>query len=118
LLRELLRRDLAWPKFVPALSAQEIYRCAEARYVPKPLSISSVLLARPQTGDGDDTPYHEIYADEAFGWDTVARHLAVVDVEGGHSSMLQERFVDSLAAALMPYLQQKAASIHEPKKTA
>ena len=23
---------------------------------------------RPQTGEGDDTPYREIYVDETFGW--------------------------------------------------
>jgi phthiocerol/phenolphthiocerol synthesis type-I polyketide synthase E len=111
LLRVLLRRDRAWPKFVPALSAQEICSCAQACYVPKPLLSSSVVLVRPQTGSGDDTPYREIYADEAFGWATVATHLAVVDVEGGHSTMLQEQYVDSLAAVLRPYLQQKLASI-------
>jgi phthiocerol/phenolphthiocerol synthesis type-I polyketide synthase E len=111
LLRKLLEHNLAWPKLIPELSVQEIYKCALAHYVPKPLSISSVVLVRARSGNGDDTPYREIYADEAFGWATVAHHMAVVDVEGGHSTMLQEQCVDSLSAALMPYLHKRAASI-------
>jgi hypothetical protein len=39
-----------------------------------------------------------------LGWDALAQNLTVLDVEGGHSSMLQEAFVQSLAEALMPYL--------------
>jgi riboflavin biosynthesis pyrimidine reductase len=39
-----------------------------------------------------------------LGWRGVAENLTCVDVDGGHSTMLQERFVDSLATALLPYL--------------
>jgi FkbH-like protein len=111
LLRELLVRKLGWPRFVPELSTRQIYDSAEARYVPKPLPLPSVVLARAQTGEADDIPYRNIYADETFGWDAVALDLAVVDVDGGHSTMLQEHYVDSLAEALMPYLQQKAPPV-------
>ena len=50
-----------------------------------------------ELGEASDTPYREIYADETFGWGAVTQDLIVVDVEGGHSSMLQEPFVESLA---------------------
>ena len=100
LLRVLLSRELEWPRFVPELTLREIYDGAAARYTPKPLSISSVVLVRPRTGEGEDTPYREIYADPTFGWGAVAQGLAVVDVDGGHITMLQERFVDSLAEAI------------------
>jgi FkbH-like protein len=113
LLRELLVRKLGWPRFVPELSTRQIYDSAEALYVPKPLPLPSVVLARAQTGEADDIPYRYIYADETFGWDTVARGLAIVDVDGGHSTMLQEHYVDSLAEALMPYLQHNVGSIRE-----
>ena len=96
LLRWLLRREAAWPKLIPALSVRQIYDTAEESYAPQPLAVSSVLLVRAQTGEGSDTPYRDIFADETFGWDAIARGLAVVDVEGGHSSMLQEPFVESL----------------------
>jgi acyl transferase domain-containing protein/thioesterase domain-containing protein/acyl carrier protein len=109
LLRALLSRELAWPKFVPELSLREVYDGAAAGYTPKRLLISSVVLVRATTGEGEDTPYREIYADPSFGWAGVAPSVAIVDVDGGHTTMLQESFVDSLAEALMPYLLQKAA---------
>ena len=108
LLRVLLSRKLSWPSLVPELSVLEIYECAAARYTPNPLSGSSVVLARAKSGEGLDRPYREIYADETLGWNGVARGLVIVDVDGGHFTMLQERFVSSLTEALMPYLQQQA----------
>ena len=114
LLRQVLKRELAWPRMVPELSVRQIYDCAQARYQPKPLAIGSILLARAQAGEGDDAPYREIYADGTFGWNSVAHPIKVVDVEGGHASMLEERFVDSLAKALLPYLQEPAVPIRRP----
>jgi thioesterase domain-containing protein len=114
LLRAVLRYGLAWPGFVPELSVRQIYDCARARHVPKPLSISSIVLVRARTGDAsvaDDTPFQEIYDDETFGWNAVAYNLTVVDVDGGHSTMLHERFVHSLASVLLPYLQQEAQPV-------
>jgi len=113
LLRSILTRDLAWPKFVPELSLREIYDCAVATYEPKPLSISSVMLVRAQTGEGEDTPYREIYIDQTLGWGAVVQDLVTVDVAGGHTSMLQEHFVDSLAGVLMPYLKHEEAPVTE-----
>jgi thioesterase domain-containing protein len=107
LLRVVLARNLAWPKYVPELSVRQIYDSAEARYLPKPQSIASIVLVRARLGEEDDTPYLHIYADETFGWRGLAPDLAVVDVDGGHSSMLQERFVESLAKALKPYVGPK-----------
>jgi acyl transferase domain-containing protein/thioesterase domain-containing protein/acyl carrier protein len=106
LLREVLRRGLAWPRFVPELSVREIYDCLQASYTPKPLTNSSVVLVRAKAGEGDETPYREIYADETFGWNAFTPGIRCIDVEGGHSTMLQEHFVDSLADALLPYLRQ------------
>jgi thioesterase domain-containing protein len=103
-LRRILKRKIAWPRFVPSLSVRQIYDCAQARYKPKPLPIASILLVRAQTGEGDDTPYRDIYADGTFGWNTIAQ-VKVVDVDGGHSTMLEDRFVDSVAKTLLPYLE-------------
>jgi thioesterase domain-containing protein/acyl carrier protein len=111
LLREVLARGLAWPRFVPELSVTQIYYAAQARYTPKPLSIPSIVLVRAQAGEGEDTPYREIYADETFGWKSVADRVTCLDVAGGHSTMLQEHFVDSVAKALLPYVRQSGAEI-------
>jgi thioesterase domain-containing protein len=114
LLREVLKRGLTWPRFVPELSVRQIYDSAHLRYAPKPLSTASVILVRAQTGDGDDAPYRSIYADATFGWKSLTPHLTVIDVDGGHSTMLEERFVDSLAKALLPHLQQSAEPVERP----
>jgi len=113
LLRKVLMHELAWPKLIPELSVRQIYECAQARYTPKPLSISSVVLVRARAGEGDDTPNRDVYTDETFGWNTVAESLFVVDVDGGHSTMLEQRFVASLAQALLPYLQPNVGSMAE-----
>jgi FkbH-like protein len=91
-----------WPSIVPELTVREIYDSAEARYFPRALSDAGIMLLRAQSGDSDDQPYREVYADETFEWRSVAQDIAVVDVKGGHSSMLQEPFVESLVKALAP----------------
>jgi FkbH-like protein len=102
LLQRLLERGRPWPSTVPELTVREIYDSAEARYLPKALSDAGVMLLRAQSGDSDDQPYREVYLDETFDWRTVAKDITVIDVKGGHSSMLQEPFVESLVKALTP----------------
>jgi FkbH-like protein len=102
LLHELLSRGRPWPSSLTALSVREIYDSAEARYLPKPLSDAGVLLLRAQSGDTYDKPYREVYADDSFEWKSVAVDITVIDVKGGHSSMLQEPFVESLVSVLAP----------------
>ncbi len=104
LLRQVLARQLPWPWLIPGLTVRQIYDSAEASHVPKPLSGASSVLVRAQLGEASDTPYCEIYADETFGWRAITQDLIVINVEGGHSSMLQEPFVESLAAALVPFI--------------
>jgi thioesterase domain-containing protein len=116
LLRKLLARGWPWPRFLPGLSVRQIYESADALYVAKPLSRASVVLVRARAGvDGvaDDMPYVEVYADETLGWRALIEKLNVIDVDGGHSSMLREPFVQSLATALVPLL-ASSASIRTP----
>jgi FkbH-like protein len=101
LMRSLIRRDAAWPRRLPELSVMEIYNALETRYTPPAIADVPILLVRASVGEGTDTPYRDIYRDEDFGWHRVADRLEVVDVTGGHSSMLQERAVESLAAVLI-----------------
>ena len=114
LLRRLLRGDRPWPIWLRPLIFREIYQYAEQRYKPTPLTGTRVVLVRAseaERGDSDrnvpgvdDTPYIDIYADELLGWGDVAAGLTVIDVAGGHSSMLWEPHVSSLAVALRPFL--------------
>jgi FkbH-like protein len=104
LMRNLVKRNAAWPRSLPELNVMEIYNLLESRYIPPPINDVPVLLVRASRGDGMDTPYREVYQEEDFGWRRVAPRLDVVDVTGGHSSMLQERAVPSLAAALVRHM--------------
>jgi FkbH-like protein len=107
ILHELLLRQASWPLILPKLSVREIYDSAEAHYVPRALANAGVVLVRARSGEAYDTPYRDIYVDETFGWNSVAQGMEVIDVDGGHSSMLQEPFVESLAAALIPRLREE-----------
>ena len=109
LLHQLLARQLPWPRYIPGLSPRQIYRSAEARYVPKPLCGGSAVLVRARlpTPISRDTPYGAIYADETLGWGAITQDLALVDVSGGHATMLHEPFVRSLAAALLLHINHK-----------
>ncbi len=109
ILHEQLVRHTPWPSYLPQLSVRDIYDSAEARYVPATFADAGVVLVRARYGEGADTPYRDIYADDTFGWGLVVPAVEVIDVEGGHSSMLQEPFVASLAAALRPKLEADSA---------
>jgi FkbH-like protein len=104
LIRQLLRSGRPWPAFLPAMTVQQIYTELEARYRPSQLSGVTVFLVRASLGEAEDTPYREVYRDEDFGWRRVAHRLELLDVIGGHSSMLQERHIDSLASVLVQKL--------------
>ena len=71
LLRRILERGGPWPRYIPPLSVREIYDTAESTYAPENLPNSDVVLVRARVGEGGDTPYRQIYADETFGWDAV-----------------------------------------------
>jgi FkbH-like protein len=103
MLRTVLAEGRDWPSSVPGLDFRTIYNHAEAGYRPLPSDVPSVLI-RATDGVGSDIPYVKVFKDPSLGWSGVARDLAVVDVEGGHASMLQEPQASSLAAAIVPYV--------------
>ena len=78
----LLRRTTRARKAVAAIHTRTErppdLRYSRAHYLPMSLSDAAVVLVRAQAGDGSDTPYREIYADETFGWSAVSNSLAVV----------------------------------------
>ena len=71
-------------------------------------TIAFVLLARALSGEDDDTPARDMFSDDTFGWKSICPEIVVVDVQGGHSSMLQEPFVESIAAELRRKLKHDA----------
>jgi FkbH-like protein len=101
LLKNLVKRGASWPRALPELTVMQIYNALESRYIPPVLANVPILLVRASAGEGADTPYRDIYRDEDFGWGQVAGQLEWVDVRGGHSSMLQEEAIESLASAIL-----------------
>ncbi len=109
LLKRLVHESGPWPAEVPPLTVMQIYNLLESHYRPTPWPDGHLLLVRATAGQGSDTPYRDIYRDEDFGWRSVAGQIEVVDVVGGHSSMLQEHAVDSLANAIIQCIGAPAA---------
>lgn len=96
-LRHALRRGIAWPGLMPALTVRQIYDSAEASYSPAPTSLPGLMLVRARVGQGGDTPFREVYADDELGWRRVSTDLLIEDVDGGHYTMLQEPFAEAVA---------------------
>ena len=97
-LEAVLKGGETWPESCTPLTVREIYEEAERRYRPGPLPGVTLLLARATAGDGADTPYATVYADPDLGWGQAATvSPRLMDVDGGHASMLQEPYVASLA---------------------
>jgi FkbH-like protein len=101
LLKILVKRSASWPPALPELTVMQIYNALESWYIPPLLANVPILLVRASVGQGTDTPYRDLYCDEDFGWGKVAGQLELVDVAGGHSSMLQEEAIESLATAML-----------------
>lgn len=112
-LKALVGRGAPWPSVLPELSVMQIYNLLESQYAPPKLNDVPVLLVRATVGDGIDTPYRELYRDEHFGWKEVATQLEMIDVEGGHSSMLQEQAVHSLTSAMLETFPVLSGSVSE-----
>jgi FkbH-like protein len=109
LLKILLKRGASWPRVLPELTLMQIYNALESRYIPPVLANVPILLIRASAGEGTDTPYRDLYRDEDFGWGKVAGQLELVDVPGGHSSMLQEEAIESLATAMLKRFPQRVS---------
>ena len=102
-LRQVLASGGEWPESLPSLDFRAIYNHAEHAYQPPPSAVAALLL-RATEGSGNDVPYVQVFKDPALGWSGVVRDLVVVDVEGGHASMLQEPQAASLAGAILPHV--------------
>jgi hypothetical protein len=63
------------------------------------------VKASASIGGKGDVPVNELFSDPLLGWGKyVDGTIEVIEALGGHSSMLQEPYVASLARTLEPYL--------------
>jgi acyl transferase domain-containing protein/thioesterase domain-containing protein/acyl carrier protein len=97
--------DTQAPTVIPYL---QLYEHAHREHEPgtQPLD-GLVALYRATQGDGTpaDQPYIERYGEPQLGWGSrVAAPLEVIDVPGGHASLLQEPNVQKLADAINQHL--------------
>jgi thioesterase domain-containing protein len=87
-----------------AISFLKLYEAAHRLHRPEGLfEGGNVALFKATGGNGqaDDIPYQMIYGDFALGWGRrVAEDVTVVAVPGGHSSVLQDPHVGTLARLL------------------
>lgn len=82
----------------------KMYEVAHKEHQPQGVFRSGdVVVFRGLQGDGSqaDEPYKDIYSDPQLGWGPrVDGAVSVIDVPGGHTSMLQEPHVGVLAQAM------------------
>ena len=113
LLRAVLDRGRSVPRFLQGMSAEdglEFPDCATS-YVPSRLLEGKAVLFRPTVGEGDDEPVMYLSNDPLLDWGCrVKGELEVVDTPGGHSTMIQEPYVDELANHLKVLIEQAIGS--------
>ena len=69
------------------------------------------VLFRSTEGEGSDEPVVNVTIDPLFDWGgRVKGELEVVNTPGGHSSMIQEPYVDEVAKRLNVLIEQSLAA--------
>jgi len=88
-------RWLGVPAPITIVHAEHAYR------PPQVLEAAHLVLFRATSGVDVDAPFIDFFEDPLLGWGSrSARGVRVVDVGGGHTSMLQEPHARALAEAL------------------
>ena len=101
LLRKIFFLGEDWPDRIPAPTVREVFAFAESDYVPESLTRTQAVIYRATEGEGGDLPLSQILVDPLFGWqEFLARKAEVIDVPGGHGSLLRHPHVAVMAAPL------------------
>jgi FkbH-like protein len=110
LFRYHLDRGLRLPRILEQIPVRTVYLFAEKSYRPEGRFDGRLVLFRATSGEGADEPYIQRYDDPLFGWGRRSTQgVAVYDIAGGHSSMLQEPNVHVLARLMQDYLDKALA---------
>jgi FkbH-like protein len=118
LLRAYVDHDCSLPSWLQGIPVRTVYLFAENHYRPSRPFNGRLVLFRATAGDGADEPYIERYSDPLLGWaQRATKGVQVYDASGGHSSMLQEPHVQTLAEQMQlvidEALEPSANSSHE-----
>src|SRR5262249_11423467 len=106
-LRHYLDRGMPLPRSLEGIPVRTGYPLAGRSSHPAGGFGGELVLSRATTGSGaaGDEPFVARYEDPLLGWGRRAtRGVRVLDVPGGHSSMLQEPHVRELAEQMQAYL--------------
>ncbi|MEO0541555.1 MAG: AMP-binding protein, partial [Cyanobacteria bacterium P01_A01_bin.105] len=100
-LRQLRSQHQPLPQAMQQLSVRDVYLFAEQDYHPAELFAGPVLLVKATDGSGPDRPYHQVYEDADYGWrPRMQQTMQVVQVPGGHSTMLSAAHVDAIVSVM------------------
>jgi len=109
-----LDRGLKPPRLVGRVPVITTYGHAAKQYRPARQFEGKLVLFRATRGIGLDAPFIEFFADPAFGWGPrCSGGVRLVDVPGGHTSMLQEPNVSVLARRLQEAIDESLADERE-----
>ncbi len=105
MLRLYLDCGLRLPSFLQDIPVRTAYMFARRSYRPGTPYKGELALFRATSGTGDDEPYVDRYSDPLLGWGRRATAgVRTFDVPGGHSSMLQEPHVRTMARDVQTYI--------------
>jgi len=103
-----LDRGLVPPRLAGRVPVITTYSYAARGYRPARQFEGELMLFRATRGVGLDAPFIDFFSDPAFGWGPRASGgVRVIDVPGGHTSMLQEPHVSVLAKRLQEALDER-----------
>jgi len=119
LFRSYLDRGWNVPRFLERIPVRTVYLFAEKHYQPEGPLGGDLVLFRATRGEGPDEPYLERYLDPLFGWEQrTTQGVRAYDIPGGHSSMLQEPHVQTLAERLQSSIDEVLADEPTARRTA
>ena len=104
LLRRVLDHGRPVPRFLQGMSVETVLSFAKD-YVPSRLLKGKAILIRATEGEGTDEPAVNLTSDPLLDWGArVKGQLAIADMPGGHSSMLQEPYAEEVARCMIAHI--------------
>jgi amino acid adenylation domain-containing protein len=111
MIKNVIIKNITWDKFWTSLSIHEIYMMARDEYQTPVINTNKVLLVKSSTdfpaGHADE-PMQSQYVEIDLNWgEKINANLEIINVEGGHFSMLQEPYAQRLAEQLNLYFSEE-----------
>ncbi len=116
--RHCIDRGLSIPAVLHQIPVRTILMWAQYEKTPQTVFEGKVILFRAtqassdfNEADIDDTPLRDMFIDPLLGWgDRASAGIAVHDIPGGHSTMLQEPNVRGIAKIVQTYIDTEVSS--------